>query len=183
MYIIAGKYYKQRISAPKGNSTRPTSSRLRETLFNILQNEIEGADFLDIFAGSGAIGIEALSRGAHAVTFIESDRQAYLALQGNLKQLNIEATLLFGDYLKKMEGLQKSFHIIFADAPYHLDVLQELIRKTVINNLLKPSGKLFIENDQPLPKGLDLFGLEHIDSRKSGKSYLHQFQKIEASRR
>lgn len=185
MYIIAGKYYKQKLMSPVSDTTRPTASRLRETLFNILQNDVEGADFLDIFAGTGAVGIEALSRGAKSSTFIENDRAAYLALNQNLKQIKAsnEAKPLFGDYIKSLQALGKrneTFHIIFADAPYHMEeTMNHILEQVVLNKLLKKHGRLFIENDSKLPEGIDLHGLQLVNSRKSGKAYLHQFEKVE----
>lgn len=184
MYIIAGKYYKQKLKSPKGDNTRPTSSRLRESLFNILQDEVQEADFLDIFAGTGAIGIEALSRGAKTATFIENDRHAFQALNDNLKQLKtgIEAKPLFGDYVKNLQSLGKrneKFHIIFADAPYHMEeTVQKILEQVALHNLLNKHGRLFIENDCDLSPETDFFGLKHVNSRKSGKAYLHQFEKI-----
>lgn len=184
MHIIAGKYYKQKLQAPVGETTRPTASRLRETLFNILQDDVQGADFLDIFAGTGAIGIEALSRGAKTSTFIENDRAAYQALNQNLKQIKVtsEAKALFGDYIKNLQALGKrneKFHIIFADAPYHMEgMVGKILEQVVQNNLLSKHGRLFIENDSNLPEGIDFQGLEHINSRKSGKAYLHQFRSV-----
>lgn len=181
MHIIAGKFYKQKIQAPKGDSTRPTSSRLREALFNILQDEIEGADFLDIFAGSGAIGIEALSRGAKSATFIEADRNAYLTLTENIKQLKItNGSVVFGDYRRNIQSLSRravQFHLIFADAPYSMQTIQALIEEITKLDLLKLSGKLFIENNTALSMDLNLFGLTHLNSRKVGKTHLHQFQR------
>lgn len=181
MHIIAGKYYKQRVVSPKGNGTRPTSSRMRETLFNILQDEIEGVNILDIFAGSGAIGLEALSRGALFATFIESDREAFSTLKQNIGYLKAEkeALPLFGDYIKQIQHLGKrkaQFQIIFADAPYHMkEVTEILIGETVKEGLLAPYGKLFIESSVPLSDSIELHGLVHKNSRKSGKTYLHQF--------
>lgn len=180
MKIIAGKYYGRLLEAPKTQTTRPTTSRLREALFNILQQEIEGTDFLDVFAGSGAIGIEALSRGAHRVTFIESEREALQALKNNLNKLKIttEAVVLFGDYRKNLNrlGLNKvPFDLIFADAPYTVDITQDLLDLITKNGSLKPGGKLFIENDQELSGDLNLCGLTLINSRNAGKSHLHQF--------
>lgn len=184
MYIIAGKYYKQKLQAPVGDGTRPTASRLRETLFNILQEDVQGSDFLDIFAGTGAIGIEALSRGAKTSTFIENDRAAYQALNQNLKQIKAtsEAKALFGDYIKSLQALGKrneKFHIIFADAPYHMEeAVRSILEQVVSNNLLNKQGRLFIENASKLPEGIDLHGLTLVNSRKSGKAYLHQFERV-----
>jgi 16S rRNA (guanine(966)-N(2))-methyltransferase RsmD len=91
MRIIAGTYRSRRLDAPPGLSTRPTSDRLRETLFNVLAPRIAGAAFLDLYAGSGAVGLEALSRGAAKVTFVERAPAALKILRGNLEQLGIES--------------------------------------------------------------------------------------------
>lgn len=182
MFIIAGKYYRRKILAPKTQHTRPTASRLRETLFNIIQMEIEGVDFLDVFAGSGAMGIEALSRGAKSAFFIESGKEAYSALNGNLKMLQIgkEAQVLFGDYLKNLQLLgsrKKQFDIIFADAPYALtDASLLLLEQIEKQSLLKPQGKVFIENDKAFEKEKIPPSFQHVNSRQSGKSFLHYFK-------
>ncbi|HEY1210425.1 MAG TPA: 16S rRNA (guanine(966)-N(2))-methyltransferase RsmD [Terracidiphilus sp.] len=89
MRIIAGSLRSRRLEAPKGLGTRPTSDRLRETLFNVLAARIQGAAFLDLYAGSGAVGMEALSRGAARVEFIERDPAALKVLRGNLERLGL----------------------------------------------------------------------------------------------
>lgn len=89
MRVIAGKYRSRLLTAPRGMATRPTSDRLREALFNVLAPQIEGAQFADLYAGTGAVGIEALSRGAAHVTFIESATAALAALRANLTALQI----------------------------------------------------------------------------------------------
>src|SRR5215472_2496547 len=90
MRIIAGKYRSRRLAAPAGVQTRPTSDRLRETLFNVLGASVEGSVWLDLFAGSGAVGIEALSRGASMVHFVEHSRRAAELIGANLASLGIE---------------------------------------------------------------------------------------------
>jgi 16S rRNA (guanine(966)-N(2))-methyltransferase RsmD len=89
--IIAGTYRSRVLVAPPGQATRPTSDRLRETLFNVLAPRIEGARFLDLYAGSGAVGLEALSRGAVRVTFVEREARALSVLRGNLERLGVES--------------------------------------------------------------------------------------------
>ena len=89
MRIIAGTYRSRTLAAPPGMSTRPTSDRLRETLFNVLAPRIQGASFLDLYAGSGAVGLEALSRGAASVTYVERAPAALKVLDGNLARLGI----------------------------------------------------------------------------------------------
>lgn len=186
MFIIAGKFHRHRISTPQGNSTRPTSSRLRETVFNILQHEIAGAEFLDVFAGSGAMGIEALSRGAKHSTFIECNRQAIRCLENNLKnlQINTQASLMKGDFLKMLEKLvekKQQFDCIFVDAPYNMSINGQAVSNLIAqwigtHSLLKPVGHLFIEDNCQKPPEEPLF-LAWKNSRRSGKAYLHHFEK------
>lgn len=181
MHIIAGKFHRRALNAPKGDATRPTSARLRETLFNILQGEIDGADFLDIFAGSGAMGLEALSRGANKAVFIESNKMALTALEGNIAKLDVspQTQILFGDYMKMLKRLQstnRQFDIIFADAPYSMeDALEHILGYT--RDLLKPGGLFFMENTKAIDPAADLHGLTLVNSRKSGNTFLHQFKR------
>ena len=92
MRIIAGEYRSRTLEAPAGLATRPTSDRLRETLFNVLAPRMEGAVFLDLYAGSGAVGIEALSRGAASVDFVERAESAVAVLRKNLARLGVPGT-------------------------------------------------------------------------------------------
>lgn len=181
MHIIAGKFHRRTLVSPKGDATRPTSARLREAIFNIVQGEIEGTDFLDIFAGSGAMGLEALSRGAKRSVFIESNKLALTALEGNIAKLSVagQTQVLFGDYLKMIKRLQSSgqqFDIVFADAPYSMTDALELLLE-VMGSLLKPGGLFFMENTKPLDASIDLKGIALVNSRKSGNTYLHQFKR------
>jgi 16S rRNA (guanine966-N2)-methyltransferase len=123
MRVIAGKYRSRTLQAPRGLDTRPTSDRLRETLFNVLASRIEGANFLDLYAGSGANGIEALSRGAKQVVFVEKAAPAIAAIRGNLKSLGINddfqlETRSAAAALKHLKGGQHAFNIVFLDPPY-----------------------------------------------------------------
>jgi 16S rRNA (guanine966-N2)-methyltransferase len=126
--IIAGKFRGRRLKSPPSAQTRPTSDRLRETLFNILAPRIEGARVLDLCAGTGAVGIEALSRGARDVTFIDQSRKMCALIETNLTSLSVESDLYeivvseAVDYLRrrtKDEAL--GFDIIFFDPPYATD--------------------------------------------------------------
>jgi 16S rRNA (guanine(966)-N(2))-methyltransferase RsmD len=122
MRIIAGSYRSRTLQAPAGLTTRPTSDRLRETLFNVLAARIEGAAFLDLYAGSGAVGIEALSRRAASVEFVERAPAALAVLRGNLARLGLTAGFRIhgasvGMVLKKMKpGMV--FDVVFLDPPY-----------------------------------------------------------------
>lgn len=188
MRIIAGKFRGQLLTSPKGSATRPTASRLRESLFNIVQTEIEGARFLDIFAGSGAMGIEALSRGALHATFIDKSKEALFAIEANIKRLDLkkETTILFGDFLKMLDRLEQNdqqFDIIYADAPYGLHTKTESASQLLLDwfsnhRLLKDEGLLFIEDDSEKPPTSPLQSLVHLNTRRSGKAFLHQYRKV-----
>ena len=126
MRIIAGTYRSRPLKAPPGLSTRPTSDRLRETLFNVLAPRMQGAAFLDLYAGSGAVGIEALSRGAEHVTFVERAPAALKVLRGNLERLGIGSGFRIhsgsvGEFLRsaaKPGPKPDRYEVVFLDPPY-----------------------------------------------------------------
>jgi 16S rRNA (guanine(966)-N(2))-methyltransferase RsmD len=126
MRIIAGSYRSRTLAAPAGLATRPTSDRLRETLFNVLAPRIECANFLDLYAGSGAVGIEALSRGAARVEFVERAPAALFVLSANLAKLGVTAgfrihnrsVASFLRLLKAGAGFDLVFDLVFLDPPY-----------------------------------------------------------------
>jgi 16S rRNA (guanine966-N2)-methyltransferase len=122
MRVIAGEYRSRLLTSPRGMATRPTSDRLRETLFNVLGTQVAGAAFADLYAGSGAAGIEALSRGAARVVFVENAAPAVAAIRANLAALGIEAGATIDarrvtTWLRAAEG---AFRFVFLDPPYEL---------------------------------------------------------------
>jgi 16S rRNA (guanine966-N2)-methyltransferase len=184
MHIISGKYKGRRLEAPAGAATRPTSGGLREALFNICQTTIEGADFLDLCAGSGAMGLEALSRGAKSATLVDNSREALLAIQKNIELLNVsgQAAALYGDLFTVLGRLAKQgkhYSIIYSDPPYTIDNynnrLLELIDQT---ELLLPRGYLFIEEPSKAPEYEGVLAtLSLKSSRRMGRSVLKQYIK------
>jgi 16S rRNA (guanine966-N2)-methyltransferase len=123
MRVIAGKFRSRTLIAPRGLDTRPTSDRLRETLFNVLAPRIEGSAFLDLYAGSGANGIEALSRGAKQAVFVEKAAPAIAAIRANLQTLKIETGYQLearsvAASLKRLMEQGQIFDIVFLDPPY-----------------------------------------------------------------
>jgi 16S rRNA (guanine(966)-N(2))-methyltransferase RsmD len=126
MRIIAGSLRSRSLEAPPGLATRPTSDRLRETLFNVLAPRIQGAAFLDLYAGSGAVGIEALSRGAVRVEFVEQAPRALKALRGNLERLGLSAGFCIhasavGAFLRRASAAganQERYEVVFLDPPW-----------------------------------------------------------------
>lgn len=130
MRVIAGKCRSRILKSLKGQALRPTSDRLRETLFDVLANRVEGSRFLDIFAGTGAVGIEALSRGASSASFIEKQRSAVRLIHENLNALDLTAVgqVFSGDAAKILETLDErirvsgpAFDLAFLDPPYASD--------------------------------------------------------------
>jgi len=118
MRIIAGTHRGSRISAPKGLDTRPTGDRVREAAFNLI-GPVDGARVLDLFAGSGAMGIEALSRGAESVTFVESDRAACRTIAENLERLQLTgARITCGDALWALRQESRTYDLVLVDPPY-----------------------------------------------------------------
>src|ERR1019366_8368827 len=125
MRIIAGSFRSRILKAPSGLQTRPTSDRLRETLFNVLTPRIQGARFLDLYAGSGAVGIEAISRGAAHVSFVEQAPPALKILRANLASLSITSgyrieAAKVAAFLRAAQKAQQQFDLIFLDPPYDL---------------------------------------------------------------
>ena len=174
MRIIAGKFKNRRLTMPKSDSVRPTSSRLRETVFNICQGEIEGINFLDICAGSGAMGFEALSRGAAMVMFIEKDPQAVTAIKRNVELLGVgEQTRVFsGDFTKILPRLSSPFDIIFADPPYESGLSLEILSIVAQKKMMAEGGMLMIEEGArvELPETAHSLTMESV--RKTGEARL-----------
>lgn len=175
--IIGGKFKGRILQTPKGTSTRPTQSVLREALFNICQQDILGCNFLDLFAGSGAIGFEALSRGALHTTFIESNKQAILSIQNNNRLLDVDSnvTLLAFDWKKAISCIQDPFDIIYIDPPYSLSPIP-FVEAILQNKLLKSHGLLFIEEQyKNRSEGAKIPPLRWRKSRKFGTAVLHEY--------
>ena len=117
MRIVAGTFKGRRLAAPRGARTRPTADRVREALFAML-GDVGGARVLDLYAGSGALGIEALSRGADSAVFVERDAQALAAIERNLGAVGAEATVVRQDVLRFLARADGAFDLVFCDPPY-----------------------------------------------------------------
>ena len=132
MRIIAGRLKGRRLKAPAWDGLRPTSDKLRETLFNILAPRIDGARVLDGYAGTGAVGIEAISRGAAHVTFVEQDRRAVALIEENLRACGVEGgyTIHRGDVATVLPGLgANAFDLILLDPPYDITTIDRRARR------------------------------------------------------
>lgn len=150
MRVIAGKARRLLLKTIDGLDTRPTTDRIKETLFNMIQTELPDCRFLDLFAGSGAIGIEALSRGASHAVFVEKNQKAADCIRENLKRTHLEedATVMVCDAvtaLKRMEGKQETFHIVFMDPPYNQGLELEALKYLETSSLIDHSTLIIVE--------------------------------------
>ena len=178
MRITGGEFGGRNLKVPKSDAIRPTQDRVREALFNIIQFEVAGCEFLDLFAGSGAVGLEALSRGAKAVTFVERERRHLAVLKENVDSFRVQSMavdIVAADayrWIERYAGL--GFTIGFADPPYALgeekgyaQVLATLVERGVIR-----SGGLFIAEMTAVQKAEETPGWELIRDRTYGKTRL-----------
>ena len=178
--IIGGKFKGRLLQTPKGSSTRPTQGMLREAVFNICQNVIEGAQFLDLFAGSGAMGLEALSRGALHVTFVEQNRNAIASIYKNIEELQVpEQTTVFAcnadTAIKRLQG-KNLFDIVYIDPPYDLGA-KPFADALISQKLLREQAFIFIEERSRSKKLAPNFPeLTWINSRQFGEALLHQYR-------
>lgn len=193
MHIFSGLYKGRKVLTPKGEITRPTSGRLREALFNICREEICGARFLDLFAGSGAMGLEALSRGACQSTFVDNSKESIRCIRANALALNVEevSEVIQADVFDAMKKLSKKgaeYDLIYADPPYEkmikgvpfneqvVSLLDDLIDADL--PLLKKGGSLFVEDALPQQEKK----LKHLilkGTRQMGRSTLQRWEYAE----
>ena len=144
--VIAGSLRGRRIAIPAIAGVRPTPDRVRETLFNWLQSVIQGARCLDLFAGSGALGVEALSRGAAACTFVDQDPAVTGHLEGILADLGLLAgTVVCRDALSFLDDRNTPFDIVFLDPPYDEDILGKTCRLLERCGWLAPAARIYVE--------------------------------------
>ena len=173
MRIIAGQWRGRRIETPAGQSTRPTADRVRETLFSMLVSRIGSLEDLrvaDLFAGSGALGFEALSRGAAHATFVDRDPKAIAAIRANAEKLG--ATDRMRIMASSALALPRSepFDLLFADAPYAPGSGNAAAAAVMAADWLAPSGLLVVETERKDPVAAD--GLELVAERQVGKARL-----------
>lgn len=152
MRVIAGEFRGRRLDRIEGMDIRPTSDKVKESLFNILGNAVIDSIFLDLFGGTGGIGIEALSRGAKHVVFVDTDIKSIKVLKGNLEHLNIKDNVEvynteYSAAISKLYNCKKEFDIIFIDPPYSVGLAQNALKEIDEYPILSPSGLIIVEHD------------------------------------
>jgi 16S rRNA (guanine(966)-N(2))-methyltransferase RsmD len=171
--VIGGSYGGRVLVAPRGRATRPTSDRVREALFSILGARVIDAEVLDLFAGSGALGIEALSRGASRATFVDSSAAAVGAVRRNLAALGVEAEVVQAraqSYCRTARERARQYDLVFLDPPYRQarDLGRELT--DILRPVLTGDARVVAESDRRDPLRLEL---ELLDERRYGDTLIH----------
>ena len=179
MRIIAGSAKGTRLEVARGAELRPTGDRQRETLFNVIRDRVEGASVLDLFAGSGALGLEALSRGADACVFVERDRRTARTLRANLERCHLQerGRVLASDWhagVRRLTGEGMRFDLLLADPPWASDGVGEWL--TALEALAAPGALLCLERQQgPEPVASDGWALRR--TLQVGDTAFHLFDR------
>ncbi|HEY6968013.1 MAG TPA: 16S rRNA (guanine(966)-N(2))-methyltransferase RsmD [Candidatus Angelobacter sp.] len=183
MRVIAGKYKSRRLAAPAGIETRPTSDRLRETLFNVVAAAVEGSVWLDLFAGTGAIGIEAISRGARMVYFVESSKRAARTIRDNLASLGIEDGFEMIDReaptaLRLLDSQSAACDFCYVDPPYRKkEDYEEVLGYISQSCVLNPDGLVIAEHDKHFDPGEAFGSLRRQRILRQGDSVLSFYKR------
>ena len=179
MRVISGKSRGKKLVSLEGDNTRPTLDRVKEALFNKIQFNIQDATVLDLFAGTGALGIEALSRGAKEVVFCDKVAEAIKVIKQNVTNTNNLAKSIIinkdcKEVLEKLSNQNKKFDIVFLDPPYKTNLAIESLQKIIMSNLLTEDGIIIIETDD-INKEKEILKIEEVeifDKRKYGSVWL-----------
>jgi 16S rRNA (guanine966-N2)-methyltransferase len=179
--IIAGSARGIRLLPPRSADIRPTSDRVRESLFNLLGQWLDGQNVLDLFAGTGALGLEALSRGAATAVFVDSKKEAIELCRANAQKLGFadKIQILPRSVPRALEELslaQKSFHLIFADPPYAARLSTEIAERVEALSLLDPEGTLCLEHDRREAVPERAARLARVDLRKFGDTCISLYR-------
>ncbi len=177
MRVIAGKAKGIQLKTPDGMLTRPTTDRVKEALFSILQFDLPGTRVLDLFGGTGQLGIEALSRDAKEAVFVDAREEACRLIRENLKRAGFTGQVVRGDYLTYLDQCREKFDIIFLDPPYAEVFLENALNRITEIDILQSGG--IITTERPLGKELpwDFPGYDRSRDYKYGKILLTFYRK------
>ena len=175
MRIISGKARGTKLYTLEGTNTRPTLDRVKESIFNIIQNEIEDATVLDLFAGSGAIGLECLSRGAKKAVLCDNSKEAIQIIKRNIEKTHMEekAQIINADFENCLEKLKnEQFDIIYIDPPYATDYIFKSLKKIKEIGIIKKESVIIVETDdeQRILKEIGNMEIKIVDKRKYGRA-------------
>ncbi len=179
MRVITGKARGVQLKTPEGMQTRPTTDRVKEALFSIIHFDIPGAKVLDLFGGTGQLGIEALSRGAKSAVFVDAGDSACRLIKENLKRTKLEqeGRVVRSDYMEYLNRTKEQFDIVFLDPPYAEVFLENALKRITEIDILQSGGIIVAE--RPLGKELpwEFEGFERSRDYKYGKTLLTVYRK------
>lgn len=184
MRIIAGLARGRKIITPEGTGTRPTSDRVKESIFGILQFKLSGKRVLDLFAGSGSLGLESLSRGASYCVFVDKDNGSIQAVSKNVKSLGFESQcdILQADFaqaIKRLSSRRSQFDFIFMDPPYAAGILEQAVDFVLANNLLSDGGTIVAEHAAGKMAWENIKTCDIYDTRTYGNTAVSFIRKAE----
>ena len=180
MRVITGSARGIRLKTPDGLKTRPTSDRVKEAVFSMIQFQIEGGKFLDLFAGTGQMGIEALSRGAAFAVFVDGWKDACQLVRENLKltKLADKAKVVNSDYLSYLQTCKEKFDIVFLDPPYAEIFLENALNKISEIDILSDRGIIICERPAEKQLDLEISGLQRYKDSRYGKTWITVYRKV-----
>ena len=181
MRIIGGQFRSRVLSSFKGEDIRPTADRVKESLFNILSPRLYGARVLDLFCGSGALGLESLCRGAREAVFNDISEASLAVLRKNVALLGVQAQAKVYrlDYAQCLSTVRGTFDVVFIDPPYRMDCGVSAMNAVAARGLLARDGVIVYERDRPFREEGLTEALALTDERKYGKTYLSFFSRRE----
>ena len=189
--VVTGRFRGAVLQAPKGDKTRPTTDKVKEALFSIIQRDVPGSEFLDLCAGCGQIGIEAVSRGAVRATLVDKGGEPASIISRNLEKIRMKDSEAFRFYrmgvlpaLEMLASKGEKFDIIFMDPPYRIvpDLARDAAESICRGDLLNDDGMLIVEHAEDNPPLYDQIALEHVRSCSYGLTVLTFFKKNKEKR-
>lgn len=181
MRIISGKHRGTKLNTSEGGTTRPTTDRIKTTMFNMIAFDIPEETVLDMFAGSGALGLECLSRGAKFATFLDVDKNANIVIKQNCEKVKEigHSEILNIDYKEFLDSNKKKFGLIFLDPPYSLGIHMEAINLIMEKDALEDDGIIVLEvSSEDDCGGIEEIGLEIYKMRKFPRTILYFLKKV-----
>lgn len=177
MRVISGKARGLKLDSPKNNDVRPTTDRVKESLFNIINSYIIDSEVLDLFAGTGSLGVECLSRGARSCVFVDLKKESLDIVKSNIKKARVEdkSIVLKDDFKNAINSLKiknKTFDIIFMDPPYYENLFEDCLLSISKNNILKEDGIIVVEHDTKEILNENINDLEKFRYKKYGNTTL-----------
>ncbi|MBE7022537.1 MAG: 16S rRNA (guanine(966)-N(2))-methyltransferase RsmD [Ruminococcaceae bacterium] len=173
MRVIAGSARGTKLHCPEGLAVRPTHDRVKEAVFSMLGEQVSGAQVLDLFAGTGALGIEALSRGAAQAVFVDVSASSLKTVADNISKTRLtdKAQLIQSDFSTYLTDTEKTFDLIFLDPPYSRGYIEQALKSIADNALLTPNGIIYCELEDDLPPSL-LRLYQILRDKKYGRAHV-----------